>query len=158
MIRIVQGDFADPSVLELLRIHVTSARSETAPGSAHALDFTQLQSPAISFWTIWEEQTLLGFGALQTLSPDHGEVKSMHTAQAMRGRGAGTAMLRHIIESARARGMSRLSLETGSSDYFIPARMLYKRHGFQECPPFGKYVIDPNSVFMSLDLRTRRIS
>jgi putative acetyltransferase len=151
--RIVQGDFADRRVVDLLYIHLTKARSETAPGSAHALDLTGLQSPDISFWTIWEEQTLLGFGALKRLSVDHGEVKSMHTAQAMRGKGAGRAMLRHIIEIARARGMSRLSLETGASEYFLPARALYRSQGFLECPPFADYVLDRNSVFMSLDLR-----
>lgn len=153
MIRIVQGDFADRRVVDLLHIHLTTARSETAPGSAHALDLSQLQSPDICFWTIWEEQTLLGFGALKQLSADHGEVKSMHTAQAMRRRGAGSAMLRHIIDVARARGMSRLSLETGAAEYFAPAQTLYKSHGFVECPPFGDYVLDSNSIFMSLDLQ-----
>jgi putative acetyltransferase len=153
VIRISDGDFADPRVVDLLRIHLASARAATAPGSAHALDLTQLQSPDISFWTIWEDHTLLGFGALKRLSPDHGEVKSMHTAQAARRRGAGSAMLRHIIQTARERGMSRLSLETGASEYFVPARTFYKSHGFVECPPFADYVLDPNSVFMSLDLR-----
>ena len=151
--RITQGDFTDPRVVDLLRIHFTTARSQTAPGSAHALDITQLQSPDINFWTIWEEHTLLGCGALKLLSADHGEVKSMHTAQAVRRRGAGSAMLRHIIQTARERGLSRLSLETGASEYFVPARSFYKRHGFVECPPFADYVLDSNSVFMSLDLR-----
>jgi putative acetyltransferase len=153
MMRIVLGDFSDPRVVDLLHIHLNSARAETAPGSAHALNVTGLQSPDISFWTIWEDETLLGFGALKWLSADHGEVKSMHTAQAMRGKGVGSAMLRHIIATARARGMSRLSLETGSWEYVRPARELYRGHGFVECPPFADYVLDPNSVFMSLDLR-----
>lgn len=153
MMRIVQGDFSDPRVVDLLHIHLTSARVETAPGSAHALDLTGLQSPDISFWTIWDDKALLGFGALKRLSTDHGEVKSMHTAQGMRGRGVGSAMLRHIITTSRASGMSRLSLETGSWEYFRPARELYRSHGFVECPPFADYVLDPNSVFMSLDLR-----
>ncbi len=151
--RIVEGDFSDPRVIALLKIHLTSARAETAAGSAHALDINGLQSPGISFWTIWEDETLLGIGALKRLSGDHGEVKSMHTAQSARRKGVGTAMLRHIIASARAKGMSRLSLETGSWDYFRPARALYNRHGFVDCPPFGDYVADPNSIFMSLDLR-----
>ena len=153
MMRIVQGDFSDSRVVDLLHIHLTSARAETAPGSAHALDLAGLQSPDIGFWTIWEDQTLLGFGALKRFSADHGEVKSMHTAQAVRGRGAGGAMLRHIIATARASGMSRLSLETGTWEYFWPARALYRSHGFVECPPFADYVLDPNSIFMSLDLR-----
>ncbi len=153
MMRIVQGDLSDQRVVDLLHIHLTSARAETAPGSAHSLNLTGLQSPDVSFWTIWDDETLLGVGALKRISVDHGEVKSMHTAQAMRRRGAGSAMLRHIIETARVSGVSRLSLETGSSKYFRPAHALYRSHGFVECPPFADYVLDPNSVFMSLDLQ-----
>jgi putative acetyltransferase len=153
MMRIIQGDFSDPRVVDLLHIHLTSARAKTAPGSAHAMDLATLQAPDVSFWTIWDDETLLGVGALKRLSADHGEVKSMHTAQSMRGRGVGSAMLRHIIEAARGSGMSRLSLETGSWEYFRPARALYRSHGFVECPPFADYVLDPNSVFMSLDLK-----
>jgi putative acetyltransferase len=151
--RIIQGDFSDLRVTDLLHIHLTNSRAQTAPGSDHALDATGLQSRDISFWTIWEEETLLGCRALKRLSAEHGEVKSMHTAQSMRRRGAGRAMLRHIIAVARARGMSRLSLETGSWDYFRPACALYRSCGFVECEPFADYVPDPNSVFMSLDLR-----
>ena len=152
MTRIVRGDLSDPRVVDLLHLHLTSARAETAPGSAHALDLTGLQSPDISFWTIWDDETLLGVGALKRLSADRGEVKSMYTVQSLRQRGAGSAMLRHIIATARASGMSRLSLETGSWDYFRPAQAFYRRHGFVECPPFADYVLDSNSVFMSLDL------
>jgi len=90
--------------------------------------------------------------ALKRLSHDHGEVKSMHTAKSQRGRGVGSMMLRHIIAAARKGGMSRLSLQTGSWDFFQPAVALYKRHGFVECPPFAGYVEDPNSIFLSLDL------
>ena len=153
MMRITDGDFSDPRVIALLNIHLSSARSQTAPGSAHALERSKLQSPDISFWAIWDDDTLLGMGALKRLSDEHGEVKSMHTIESMRGKGVGSAMLHHIVTSARARGMTRLSLETGSWDYFRRARVLYKKHGFVECPPFGDYVEDPNSVFMSLDLR-----
>mgnify|MGYP001267729110 CR=1 FL=1 len=153
MMRIVPGDFNDRRVIALVKIHLLSAQVETAPGSAHALDLDGLQSPDISFWTIWDDETLLGIGALKRLSADHGEVKSMHTGQAMRRRGVGSSMLRHIIATARASGMSRLSPETGSWNYFRPARALYRNNGFVECPPFGDYVPDPNSVFMSLDLR-----
>jgi putative acetyltransferase len=153
MMRIIPGDVRDPRVVDLLHIHLTSARAETAPGSAHALDLTGLQSPGISFWTIWDDETLLGVGALKRLSADHGEVKSMHIVQSSRRRGAGSAMLHHIVATARASGMLRLSLETGSWDYFLPARALYRSHGFVECPPFAEYVLDPNSVFMSLDLQ-----
>src|SRR5262249_21639144 len=100
MMRIVAGDFADPRVIDLLRVHLATARAHTAPGSAHALDLAGLQSPDISFWTIWADATLAGCGALKRLAADHGEVKSMHTAEAMRRKGVGSAMLGHIIATA----------------------------------------------------------
>src|SRR5262245_13981261 len=153
MMQIVEGDLSDRRVIELLQVHLSSARAATAPGSAHALDIAGLKSPDISFWTIWDDDTLVGIGALKRLSAHQGEIKSMHTAAAVRRRGAGRAMLRHIIAVARAGGISRLSLETGSWDYFRPAHALYRSHGFVECAPFGDYVLDPNSVFMTLDLR-----
>ena len=153
MFRIVSGGLSDQRVIDLLQTHLTRATAETAPGSAHALDLTALQSPDIRFWTIWEGDTLLGAGALKRLSTNHGEVKSMYTDESTRGKGVGSAMLRHIIAAARTSGMSRLSLETGSWDYFRPAREFYKKHGFIECQPFGNYVIDPNSMFMTIDLQ-----
>jgi len=152
---IVEGGLDDPRIIELLQTHVTRARAETAPGSAHALDLSGLRAPEVSFWSAWEGQTLVGVGALKRLAADHGEVKSMHTEEAARGRGVGSAMLRHIMAAARARGMSRLSLETGSWPYFEAARSLYARHGFVECGPFGDYREDPNSVFMTVALRDR---
>lgn len=152
MIRIIDGDFSDSRVIALLKTHITSARAQTAPGSAHALDLSALRSPDIDFWTIWDDEMLLGIGALKRLSPSHGEIKSMHIAHSVRRKGIGSAMLRHIIATARAMGMSRLSLETGSWDYFRPAQAFYRKHGFVECPPFGDYFADLNSRFMSLDL------
>jgi putative acetyltransferase len=149
---IVEGGLDDPRVVALLHTHVSRARAETARGSAHALDLSALRTPEIAFWTAWEGEEVIGVGALKQLSAEHGEIKSMHTAEAARGRGVGSALLRHIMAAARARGMSRLSLETGSWAYFIPARALYARHGFVECAPFGEYRADPNSVFMTLQL------
>jgi putative acetyltransferase len=149
---IVEGGLDDPRVVALLHTHVTRARAETGRGSAHALDLSALRTPEIAFWTAWEGEEIIGVGALKQLSAEHGEIKSMHTAEAARGRGVGSALLRHIMAAARARGMSRLSLETGSWAYFIPARALYARHGFVECAPFGEYREDPNSVFMTLQL------
>ena len=151
--RIIAGDLKNPHVRALLEHHVATARAETARGSAHALDVESLKASDVSFWAAWEGDALLAVGALKRLSNDHGEVKSMHTAKASRRRGVGTAMLLHIVEAARAMGLSRLSLETGSWPYFLPAHRFYKRHGFLECPPFGEYIPDPNSVFMTLDLR-----
>lgn len=149
---IIPGDFSDPRIIALLRLHLTRAQAVTPPESVHALGLAALQRPEISFWAAWDGEALLGVGALKQLTPCHGEVKSMHTAEAMRGRGVGSAMLRHIIAAAKARGCTRLSLETGAMDYFRSARALYRRHGFTECGPFGEYVLDPNSVFMTLTL------
>ena len=153
--RIVSGGLDDPRVIALLETHLATARAETAPGSAHALDLSGLKAPGIRLWTVWDGQALLGTGALKRLSADHGEVKSMHTAEAARRRGAGSIMLRHIIARARDEGLARLSLETGAWDFFRPAHAFYRAHGFVECGPFGDYVLDPNSVFMSLDLGPR---
>jgi len=152
---IVQGGLDDPRVVALLQAHRTRARAETARGSAHALDVSGLRAADMTCWSAWDGDTVVGIGALKQLSADHGEVKSMHTAEAARGRGVGSAMLRHIIAAARARGMSRLSLETGSWAYFEPARALYRRHGFVESEPFGDYKPDPNSTFMTLALGPR---
>ena len=149
---IVEGDLDDPRVVQLLHTHRIRARAETAPGSAWALDPSGLRAPELTVWAAWEGDAVVGVGALKRLSADHGEVKSMYTAEAARGRGVGSAMLRHIMAAARARGMARLSLETGSWPYFAPARALYARHGFMECQPFGDYRPDPNSVFMTLVL------
>ena len=152
---IVLGGLDDARVQALLEYHVRTARSETAVGSAHALDLDALKAADVTFWSAWDSDTLLGVGALKRLSPSHGEIKSMHTVQANRRVGVGTAILRHIIEAAHTLGMTRLSLETGSWAYFEPARALYRSHGFIECPPFGDYVSDPNSVFMTLELKQR---
>lgn len=151
--KITEGGLDDSRVQKLLVHHFTTARAETAPGSAHALDLSGLKLPDVHFWSAWEGDCVIAIGALKQLSPSHGEVKSMHTEQSRRRKGAGSAMLRHIIERARQLGFSRLSLETGAWPYFIPAREFYKRHGFGECPPFGSYIPDPNSVFMTLELR-----
>ena len=150
--RIVPGGLDDPRVQALLEHHARTARAETAPGSAHALDLEGLKSPAVSFWSAWDGDTLVGVGALKRLSESHGEIKSMYTVRERRRTGAGSAILRQVIDVARTLGMARVSLETGSWPYFDPARALYRKHGFVECPPFGDYTADPNSVFMTLAL------
>jgi len=149
---IISGGLDDPRVQALLEHHVRTARAQTAVGSAHALDLAGLKSADVTFWSAWDGGTLMGVGALKQLSPSHGEIKSMHTVQAHRRAGVAAAVLRHIIDTARVMGMTRLSLETGSAAYFHPARALYRSHGFVECPPFGAYVADSNSVFMTREL------
>jgi putative acetyltransferase len=153
MIRTSPGGLDDPQVVALLQHHYASARAQTAPGSAHAMDLSRLKAPDIHFWSAWNEDRVVGVGALRALSDGHGEVKSMHTAEAARRLGVGSAMLGRIIAAARELGMTRLSLETGSWPYFKPAVAFYIRNGFVECGPFGDYKPDPNSLFFTFDLR-----
>jgi putative acetyltransferase len=152
-VRITSGGLDDPRVQRLLAHHFTSARAETAAGSAHALDLSGLKAGDVRFWSAWEEEAVIAIGALKRLSDSHGEIKSMHTDAAYRRKGVGSAMLGHIIAEARKMELFRLSLETGSWAYFAPARNLYSRNGFVECPPFGSYLADSNSVFMTLELK-----
>jgi putative acetyltransferase len=151
-LRIVPGDLTDPRIVDLLETHVTTALAQSPRESCHAFDVSGLQRPEVSFWAAWQGDALLGVGALMDLGAGHGEVKSMHTAKSARGRGVGGAMVRHIVATARERGYRRLSLETGSMDYFAPARALYAQHGFTLCGPFEGYRPDPNSVFLTLAL------
>ncbi|NIJ07141.1 putative acetyltransferase [Sphingomonas vulcanisoli] len=147
--RIAPGDLDDPRVRAMIAAHQTRAIAETGRGSAHALDVDGLRAPDIQLWTIWEGDTLAGVGALRSLKPELGELKSMYSSPEFRGQGYARAMLAHLVERARAAGHGRVSLETGSWDYFIPARGLYAAAGFEVCGPFGDYRPDPNSVFMT---------
>jgi putative acetyltransferase len=151
--RIELDDLSRPQVHDLLREHLQEMYELSPPESVHALELSELHSPGVSFWSVWEGATLLGCGALKELDPSHGEVKSMRTPRALRRRGAGRAVLAHIIEEARARRYLRLSLETGAQAAFEPAHRLYQSAGFVDCGPFGSYGPDPNSRFMTLALR-----
>jgi putative acetyltransferase len=146
-------DLSRSEIHALLNEHLQSMHALSPPESVHALDLEQLRKPEITFWSAWEGSLLLGCGALKELDRKHGEVKSMRTPITLRRRGAGRAILAHIIEVARSRAYERLSLETGSAGAFKPAQQLYETFGFTHCGPFGEYVEDPNSVFMSLRLR-----
>jgi len=152
MMRIELDGLSRPEVHALLREHLANMYQLSPPESVHALDLAKLRSPDITFWTVWDESLLLGCGALKELAPTHGEVKSMRTPKTLRRRGAGRAILTHIVAQARSRGYRRLSLETGSDAAFQPAQHLYRSFGFTVCGPFADYKDDPNSVFMSLEL------
>jgi len=143
-------DLSRAAIHALLDEHLQNMRAQSPPESVHALDLDKLRQPDITFWSIWDGSLLLGCGALKELDRTHGEIKSMRTPSAQRRRGAARAMLAHLIAVARARGYRRLSLETGAMDAFKPARQLYASAGFTYCGPFGEYVDDPNSVFMSM--------
>ena len=150
--KIEVDDLSRPAIHALLNEHLQSMYSLSPPESVHALDLEQLRKPDVTFWSVWEGPVLLGVGALKELDPTHGEVKSMRTANAHLRKGVGRAVLTHIIGVARARRYERLSLETGSMDAFKPAQKLYESFGFVYCGPFGEYVEDPYSVFMTMRL------
>ena len=145
-------DLGGPEIAELLAAHVAFCRASSAPESTHVLDLDALRSPEVTFWSAWDGAALLGCAAVKELDPSHGEIKSMHTAAQHRGRGVALRLLEHVVDEARSRGYRRLSLETGSMEAFAPARALYERYGFMVCAPFAGYRLDPNSVFMTLDL------
>ena len=142
-------DLSGPQIRALLDEHLQSMYSLSPPESVHALDLEALRAPGISFWTVWSGDALLGCGALKALDARHGEIKSMRTAAVHRRNGVAQAMLQHSLAEAAKRGYARLSLETGTQADFEPARRLYRKFGFEECPPFADYVEDPNSVFMT---------
>jgi putative acetyltransferase len=146
-------DLRGPEIRALLEEHLRHMHELSPPESVHALDLDKLRRPEISFWTVWSAGELVGCGALKELDPTHGEVKSMRTASSARGRGVGRAVLAHIVEVARSRGYTRLSLETGPAHSFGAAHRLYQRFGFVECGPFADYVLDPFSVFMTRELQ-----
>jgi putative acetyltransferase len=157
MIRIDRDSPGRADVRQLLSEHLADMFATSPAESVHALDAAALSGPDITFWTARENSGVLGCGALKLLEPGqpgirHGEIKSMRTAAHARGRGIATLLLAHILAEARERGYGRLYLETGSQDFFAPARRLYQRHGFSVCPPFAGYGEDPNSVYMTLAL------
>ena len=139
-------------VRELLRRHLAFAHAHTPPQDIYALDIDGLLDPAVTFFSLRRGGKLLGVGALKQLEPHHAEVKSMHTAEAARGRGIGRAMLDHLLAVARERGCRRVSLETGSMEAFAPARSMYATAGFTQCGPFGDYRPGGSSTFMTLEL------
>lgn len=139
-------------VARLLHAHLHGMARYSPPESVHALDLEALGAPDVTLWSVWENDELLGCGALKALDPIHGEIKSMRTADKHLRRGVAAELLQHIIDEAKRRGYRRLSLETGAMAAFVPARALYERFGFEYCPPFADYTEDPYSVFMSKTL------
>lgn len=148
--RIIEDDLTGPEIRSLLETHFAGMLANSPEGSCHFLDFNGLNADDVTFWSIWDGNSLAGCGALKELDAEHGEIKSMRTHADHLRKGVGAVMLTHIISEARERGYRRLSLETGSTEAFIPALALYEAHGFQFCPPFGDYVEDPFSRFMTL--------
>ena len=150
---ITRADFADPALATFLQEHLDDMEPTAPPESRHALDLSALQAPDVRLWVATDDDGIVGTAALARVGPGHEEVKSMRTAPRARGRGVASALLAHVVADAGSRGVERLSLETGSMEFFAPARALYARAGFEPCEPFGTYVEDPNSVFMTMSLQ-----
>lgn len=145
-------DLSGPEIAQLLIEHLNDMHATSPAESVHALDLSGLKKSNITFWTVWEGEQLLGCGALKKLDEKHGEIKSMRTSNAARNKGVASTLLRHILDTAIKHGLVKISLETGTQDFFAPARRLYKKHGFSECEPFADYKLDPHSAFMTRSL------
>ncbi|TLP64065.1 GNAT family N-acetyltransferase [Microbispora triticiradicis] len=150
--RIVEDDLSGPEIAEFLEEHLREMRSITPPESKHALDLDGLRRPEVTFWSVMDGGTVVGCGAIKRLDDSHAELKSMRTAAARKRAGIASLLLRHILAEAGRMGFTRLSLETGAEEHFLPARKLYEKFGFTYCEPFGDYRPDPLSVFMTRQL------
>jgi putative acetyltransferase len=151
-VKIATDDLSGPEIAGFLAAHVRQMRAISPPESTHALDLDGLRRPEITFWTVRDGGAVVGCGAIKALDPGHAELKSMRTAPARRRSGVASLLLTHIIGEARRMGFARLSLETGTEEFFRPARKLYERFGFTYCEPFADYRPDPLSAFMTLAL------
>jgi putative acetyltransferase len=147
--QIVVDDLSGPQIAAFLEEHVLDMRAITPLESKHALDLDGLRRPDVTFWSVLDGDTLVGCGAIKGLDDGHAEVKSMRTAADRRGTGVASRLLAHILAEAKRQGFSRLSLETGATEPFRPARRLYEKFGFEYCGPFADYRLDPLSVFMT---------
>ncbi len=150
--KIVVDDLSGRQIAAFLTEHVQEMLSITPLESKHALDLDGLRKPEITFWSVLDDGALVGCGAIKRLDPDHAELKSMRTATTRKRSGIASLLLGHIISEATRMGFTQLSLETGSAEFFRPARQLYEKFGFGYCEPFGDYQLDPHSVFMTRTL------
>jgi putative acetyltransferase len=146
---IERADFTDPNLGVFLRAHLDDLAPTAPVESRHALDPRGLQTPTVRLWAAFAGEAIVGTGALAALGPGHEELKSMRTDPQRRGQGIATRILEHLLRDAKGRRIRRISLETGSMEFFAPARALYSKAGFVLCSPFGSYREDSNSVFMT---------
>ncbi len=151
-LQIREDDLTGSQITALLREHLADVYDITPPESVRALDLAALRSPAVTLWSAWDGDELLGCGALKELDPQTGEIKSMRTVEAHRRRGVARRLLEHILQVATQRGYANLYLETGIPPAFTPALELYKRYGFQFCEPFADHTSDPETAFMTRSL------
>ena len=149
MLKSIEGNFDNSEVNELLLKHFIELRAASPEGSAHVLDIPGLKIPSIKFWSLWQNNKLIGCGALKFLGEDHGEFKSIRIHDDFRQQGHGINVINHLISEAKKQNIRRLSIETGAGDFFIPARKLFEKSGFEQCEPFAHYKEDVNSVYLT---------
>ena len=149
MLKSIEGNFNHPKVNELLKKHFIELRAASPEGSAHVLDILGLKVPSIKFWSLWEDNHLMGCGALKFLDIEHGEFKSIRVHDDFRGKGKGVEVINHLMDEAKKLEIKRLSIETGAGDFFKPARILFNNCGFKACSPFAHYKEDLNSLYLT---------
>ena len=150
MLKSVEGNFNNPEVHELLIKHFIELRSVSPKGSSHVLDINGLRDSTIKFWSLWRDDSLIGIGALKFLDKEHGEFKSIRVNDRFRNKGNGSKVIAHLIKEAKKLNIKRLSLETGAGNFFLNARKLFNKCGFEVCEPFSHYKNDINSVYMTM--------
>jgi len=148
----IEGNFDNPEVDELLKKHFIELKSVSPEGSTHVLDIKGLKDPSIKFWSLWENEKLIGCGALKFLNKEHGEFKSIRLTDKFRKKGNGIKIIKHLIDKAKKLSIKKISIETGAGEFFKPARELFVLCGFKVCKPFAHYKEDINSVYMSLPI------
>ena len=148
----IEGNFDNSEVNNLLKKHFIELRLVSPAGSTHVLDIDGLKNPSIKFWSLWENNKLVGCGALKFLEKNHGEFKSIRVADEFKKKGAGERIINHLIEEAKKLKISKLSIETGAGEFFLPARKLFSKFGFKPCGPFAHYKEDPNSCYYTKNL------
>ena len=149
MLKSIEGNFDNQEVHKLLIKHFIELRAASPEGSAHVLDIPGLKVSSIKFWSLWQDEKLMGCGALKFLDKEHGEFKSIRIHNDFRNQGNGINVINHLINEAKKLDINRLSIETGAGDFFIPARKLFKKCGFETCKPFAHYKEDVNSVYLT---------
>jgi putative acetyltransferase len=149
MLKSIEGNFNHPEVNQLLKNHFIELKANSPEGSGHVLDISGLKVTSIKFWSLWEDEKLMGCGALKFLDKDHGEFKSIRVHDNFRREGNGIKVINHLIEEATKLKIKKLSIETGAGIFFTPARKLFRNCGFKPCPPFADYKEDINSLYLT---------
>ena len=152
MLKSIEGNFDNQEVHKLLIKHFIELRAASPEGSAHVLDIPGLKVSSIKFWSLWQDEMLMGCGALKFLDEGHGEFKSIRIHDNFRRMGNGINVINHLINEAKKLDIKKLSIETGAGEFFKPARQLFKQCGFETCGPFAHYNEDVNSVYLTKSL------